>query len=305
MKKLFFTLLLLFSLLVPNTVFASGLGPVTNLKSVLSTGQYTSYSEGKAYDFSAKTYKKQGGGYVYYTDLLIETGGITQDGASISGRTWFNPTIFDQLKPSAKQDFLKHILTLANAMAFDTANGYAQGEDSVTDDTVSDMVEEIATQSGMGSALLATLLQNTKPNFAKANIIYKPFSGTIGTVLGVIAVLIMALLGVTMALDIAFITIPPIQMALGGGEGNGNDKKGGLSGFISAEAKAAVKAAESGGGSGGQGGSGEYRAAVGIYLKYRWKGLTILGLALLYLIQGQIYSFVAWFVDLFSGFLGF
>lgn len=91
-------------------------------------------------------------------------------------------------------------------------------------------------------------------------------------------------------------------MALGG-EDEGGNKKGGLSGVISKEAKAACKAAD--GGAGGQGGDGSYKAAVGIYFKYRWKGLVLLGICLLYLVQGQIYSFVGWIIDLFSGFLGF
>ena len=160
-------------------------------------------------------------------------------------------------------------------------------------------------KAGMGSQLLATLMSETKPDYASANAIYAPFSGVVGTIIALIAILVMALLGVTMALDIAYIVIPPVQMALGGDEGGqgGKDGKKGLSGLVSKEARSAVKAAEGGGGAGGQ--SGEYKAAIGIYFKYRWKGLVILGICLLYLVQGEIYNFVAWFIDLFSGFLGF
>ena len=166
------------------------------------------------------------------------------------------------------------------------------------------MTNVMQQQTGMGASLLASLLQNTKPDYTTANRIYEPFSGVVGTILGIIAILIMSALGITMALDLAYITIPAFQMAMGCSDESGNGTKGkGIGGIISQEAKSAVKAAD--GGQGGQSGDGSYKAAVGIYFKYRWKGLVLLGICLLYLVQGQIYSFVAWFIDLFSGFLGF
>ena len=45
--------------------------------------------------------------------------------------------------------------------------------------------------------------------------------------------------------------------------------------------------------------------ALGVYFKYRWLELVVLGICLLYLVSGNIYSFVAWVLDLVSGFLGF
>ena len=157
----------------------------------------------------------------------------------------------------------------------------------------------------MGSQLLASLLSETKPDYAKANQIYKPFSGPIRVILGVISILIMALLGVTMALDLAYIVIPAFQLMMSGegGDGNGQGAQG-ISKIISVEARNAVQAAEGGGGAGGQNGSGN-KMAVGLYFKARWKGLLVLGICLLYLVQGQIYSLVAMIIDLVSGFLGF
>ena len=195
---------------------------------------------------------------------------------------------------------MRDVFTLANAIAADTDKGYNTGDTAPTDETVSDLMKTISQQSGMGASMLAMIMQNTKPDYVTANRIYEPFSGVVGTILGIVSILIMALLGVTMALDLAYITIPAFQMALGG-EDEGGNKKGGISGIISKEAKAACKAAD--GGAGGQGGDGSYKAAVGIYFKYRWKGLVLLGICLLYLVQGQIYSLVGWIIDLFSGFL--
>lgn len=294
----------LFVMAMTVTVSAAGASadPYTNLVSTISTGQYTYKTQNKTYDYSQHRYELSGGGYILYISLWnMSTVGV--NASAINGGDLFSDD-FERLKSGAKQDFLKDVFTLANCMATDTVNGYASGSGAVTDDTVTDMMNAMQHQSGMGATLLASLLQNTKPDYVSANRFYEPFSGVVGTILGVISILLMAALGVTMALDLAYITIPAFQMALGGtNEGGHGDKSKGIGGIISQEAKKAVQAAD--GGQGGQAGSGEYKAAVGIYFKYRWKGLVLLGLCLLYLVQGQIYSFVAWFIDLFSGFLGF
>lgn len=275
--------------------------PYHQLLTEISDGKYIYATTGKSYDYSANRYALSGGGYAYYTSLWNM--GILTSGTASQGIDLFVPQ-FEDLKSGAKQDFLKDVFTLANAVANDTANRQNDGEGAPTDDTVTDMMDIMQQQSGLAATMLATLLQNTKPDYVAANRLYEPFSGVVGTILGVVSIVLMAALGVTMALDLAYITIPAFQMALGGtNEGGTGDKSKGIGGIISQEAKKAVQAAD--GGSGGQAGSGEYRAAVGIYFKYRWKGLVLLGICLLYLVQGQIYSFVAWFIDLFSGFLGF
>lgn len=285
------------------SVQAKGEGgnPYQDLIMTLVQGSYLSKTNNKMYEFGANRYSMQGGGYVLYINLWEDFD--TAAAAVTTGSDLFNDD-FERLKSGEKQKFIKDIFTIANAVANDTMNGYRTDADAPTDDTVNDLLTILQTQSGMGSTLLATLLQNTKPDYVSANRLYEPFSGVVGTILGIISVLLMAALGVTMALDLAYITIPAFQMALGGtNEGGQGDKSKGIGGIISQEAKKAVQAAD--GGQGGQAGSGEYRAAVGIYFKYRWKGLVMLGICLLYLVQGQIYTFVGWFIDLFSGFLGF
>lgn len=280
--------------------------PLSTLQYTIQTGKYTYLTNNKVFDMSKNRYKKGAGGYLYWYELFntdASSAGAKGSGSAGVG-DFFDDTKFDSLSAGAKQDFLSDVFTIANAVASDSANGYRTGDSAPTDDTVTDLMDVIAQQSGMGSSLLATLLENTKPNYVSANRLYEPFSGVVGTILGIVSIVIMAALGVTMALDLAYITIPAFQMAMGGSDEQGNGSKGkGIGGFISQEAKSAVKAAD--GGQGGQSGDGSYKAAVGIYFKYRWKGLVLLGICLLYLVQGQIYSFVSWFIDLFSGFLGF
>ena len=277
--------------------------PLGTLKTTVFTGKYNYITSGKVYEFNTNRYKMSGGGYEFYTKLFNTGTGKSQGGmtAFVNGDLLLNEDKVQKLTPSARQDFLGDMLTIAQAVVNDTENGHHTGNSAPTDDTMADFMEMLQQQSGMGASLLATLMQNTNPDFSTANRIYEPFSGTVGTILGVVSIFVMALLGVTMALDIAYITIPAFQMALGGDEGGQGGKKG-LSAIISPEARNAAKAAEGGGG--GQGGSGEYKAAIGIYFKYRWKGLVMLAICLLYLVQGEIYSFVGWFIDLFGGFLG-
>ena len=244
-----------------------------------------------------KSYKTTGGGYKTYTE-------ITKPSGSVSDVDIFSESVFSTLTPKAKQDFLKDMLRIGNQMVADTAAGKSLGG-SVTEDTLNNLLDEIQSKLGMGSQLLATLLSETKPNYATANRIYKPFSGVVGTILGVLSIVVMSLLGITMALDICYIVIPAFQLMMGNDSQSGNDKgTKGMSKLISIEARNAVNAVESSGGSGGQNGS-DNKAALGIYFKYRWKGLVLLGICLLYLVQGQIYSFVSWIIDLLSGFLGF
>lgn len=290
------------------TVFAAPVDANTaqnNLKEALGTGSYAyqggSSGVARTIDYSGVKLETTGGGFVTWSSVVPAT-----------GTDYINKAQFDQLTQSSKRKVLEGMFEIANAMEDDNTNNMtATGSpNGVTTETVESMMTNIQNNSGMGSQMLAMLMKNTKPNYMAANKIYEPFSGPLGTALALIAILIMALLGLTMALDLAYITIPPFQMLCGGGAeagqggGPGGGKKGGgLGGFISSEAKHAVKSAD--GGQGGQAGGGEYKAAVGVYLKHRWIGLTILGICLLYLVQGEIYNFVAWFVDLFSGLLNF
>ncbi len=261
-------------------------------------------------ELERKTYPVKDGGYLLYSEVV----GATAPGTEIVDLNKFN-----QLTTGSKQKFLQDLFKCANAYAYATEKG-GDTMKTVTgganSETVGILYQYLEGKDGMGSVLMASIMENTKPDFSSANKIYAPFSGVIGTILGLIAIVIMALLGVTMALDIAYITIPAVQLMLDGGEGGGSHtgmqpgqpgagggKGKGLSGLVSQAARNAVQAA-AGQGNHGQGGEGN-KMALGVYFKYRWLELVVLGICLLYLVSGNIYSFVAWVLDLVSGFLGF
>lgn len=258
------------------------------LLNTVTNGTY--YLSDSTIDYTDKQYKCSGGGYKYYNNL-------------VDINTFINETQFQTLTAGAKQDFLKDMISLANEVVYACENG--NDTNGVSDETVNDMLDVVQQKSGMGSQLLATLLADTKPDYATASRIYKPFSGPVSTVLGFFSIIILALLGVQMAMDIAYIVLPMFQLMIDG-NGDGGDGKSakGLAKIISVEARNAVRSAEDSGGGSGQNGSGG-KLAIGIYFGKRWKGLTVLAICLLYLVGGNIYSGIAWFIDLFSGFLGF
>lgn len=235
---------------------------------------------------SDHTYKLEGGGTVKYTDL--------SNGEESTG--YINEVQFNKLSGSEKSKFLGDMNNVAN--------GTIDNSDIVTEDTRTTWLNNVQNCDGIGSQLMTALLQNTKPDYAKANRIYKPFSGVVSTVLGLGAILIMAALGIVMVLDLSYIGIPLFRGFCDGGEGS-NGQGGGAKGkLVSFEAHSAVQEAEGGQGGGGQSG-GSKKTAVAIYFKKRVIMLIVLGVCLLYLIQGQIFTLVSWILDLMSGFLGF
>ena len=223
-------------------------------------------------------YEMTGGGYLAGADLF--TGSATE-GYDLQ------ESKFQLLTSSAQSQVVKDIATASNSKV---------GDDGVTDETVQDWWRTLQQKNGVGSKFLNTILANTKPDFVKANAIYKPFSGPISTVMGVIAVAMMGFLGIVMVSDIAYITLPPIRLFVS------DDEKGSTfvkSKIFSHDAIYAVQKAES------ESDTGSPKQALGIYFKRRIFMLILLGICLLYLVQGQLYTLVGYVLDLTSGFLGF
>lgn len=139
------------------------------------------------------------------------------------------------------------------------------------------------------SSLVRQLSTDVTADFGHAYEYFKPFSGPLGVILGIIAFVIFILLGFTLLLDIAYITLPFLQGWL--------TKTDGTARLVSIEATNAVKEQESKAGS-------EYVNPLGIYLKSKIKQYIAIFICLLYLLSGQIYTLLANFMDYFSGLLG-
>lgn len=238
-------------------------------------------------------------GYVY--NKVSETEYTLEGGGSLKGKDLFEGSAtkgydlkeyeFQRLSSKAQSQLVSDIATYSEG-AVDDVSG-------VEESTVQSWWKQLQTKDGVGSKFMNEILSNTKPDFVTANKIYQPFSGVIGTLMGIMAILIMGFLGLVMVSDIAYIVIPPFRLFVSD-EANGNGGKISKSKLFSDDAIYAVRVAEEDNGS-----NGNKKQALGIYFKRRVVMLIILGICLLYLVQGQIYTLVGILLDLVSGFLGF
>lgn len=235
---------------------------------------------------SQKPYALEDGGNISGSDLFVKDDKYPNGGTSDQYVYTINEDNFNRLSNSAKTSFVSDIVEYSSAVEESNPN--------VSESTVDRWWKDLQSQEGVGSKFMMEILKNTKPDFVSANRIYKPFSGPVGIALGLGSVLICALLGVSIVLDIFYITIPPFRMF---SEGSSNGKKGFTSHLISHHAETAVKEAE-----GGNGGS---KQPLAIYFKLQAFQMIILGICLLYLVSGQLYTLVGWILDLLRGFLHF
>lgn len=226
----------------------------------------------------------------------------TDDGKQIDWSDLFTPgtnsvsTInednFNKLTTSEKTRFVDNIIS-------DSETYQKNNSSAVSEVNLQNWWKRLQSTPGAGTRFMTQILKNTKPDFVTANNIYAPFSGPIGTALAIICILICALLGVTMAMDIAYITLPMFRIITGddgqvSGGNNGGSGSVIRSHLVTANAKNAVKECESQG-----------KQALGYYFKHQAFALILLGICLLYLAQGQLYVLVMMILDLLNGFLGF
>lgn len=291
-KKIIVSLLMVCLILCQGVVvFAEDASGLKTLVTAVREAKNSNYSGEFGWDYSEKRYKCKEGGYKVYTDLT------TTDASKP-----INEENLSELTVGAKKSFLTDYYN-AGQKVYEKSkkNNYS---DKITEETMTAWLDAVQNTAGVGSQLMTTLMSQTKPDYVTANRLYKPFSGVVGTILGVCAILLMAFLAITMVLDLAYIAIPTFQLFVDGDGNGGNGQGGGKKSFISSEAMEAVRMAEGGQGGGGQNGSSN-KLAVSIYFKKRVLMLVVLGICLLYLVSGNIFALVGWFIDLLSGFLGF
>lgn len=275
--------------LLPTSVYADNKNSNGNSLATLVDAVAKKNNTTIGWDYSTRTYKMKDGGYYTYTELTSSTPSIAVKDAELS-----------KLTSGAKREFLSDYYSAALRYVDYWESKGSENTNGVTSETMNSLLTILQNKAGVGSTLISSIMSQTKPDFVSANRIYAPFSGIVGTVLGLVAVLIIAFLAITMVLDIAYIAIPTFQLFVDGDGGQGGQKKS----FISYEAMQAVQQAQGGGGGSGQDG-GLKKVAVFIYLKSRVLMLIILGVCILYLVSGNIFSLVGLLIDLMSGFLGF
>lgn len=244
-------------------------------------------------DIGNITYEKDGGGFYSGNELLVQSGsGYDLDEAKFQELSKKSQSqLVSDMAQSSTNAVAKHNgkdVSSVDPKATQAPTGQVTG---VTDEVAQTWWGNLQKKDGVGTKFLSTVLQDTKPDFVTAQRWYKPFSGPIGTLLAFGSIIAMALIGLVMVADILYITIPPVRLFV---DDQGADDKMVTSKIFSHAAIHAVKTVE-------EGGDKANKHALGIYFKSRVVELVILGICLLYLVNGRIYSFVGYILDLLSG----
>lgn len=244
---------------------------------------------------SSEQYELEGGGTVKGSQLLEK---------KESGVYDVNKREYEKLNSKGRNEFVNDIVESTNESI---ENGEKTG---VTQETQADWFRQLQKNKGFGSKLLQEALNDTGPDFATGSEIFKPFSGPLSTILGLLTIVIFSFFGITVALDIFYITIPPVRLLLGDGGGSSGGSAPGMGGpgganggnaltklgskAVSSAAIKSVQEAE----------NGDTNALIG-YFKRQIVTFFVLGICLVYLIGGQLWVAVGWVLDLMNGMLGF
>lgn len=266
---------LIFSIGYVNPVYAVTDSQDLTDKQIESREALGDYVQGAVAD---KKYQTSSGAYLQGKSVVDDLGKIDQDA-------------FNSLTNKAKKTLLNDMLQASDEkIAKDKDN---PGEGSVSEDTKSSWLQDLQNTNGLGSQLMNNILSQTKPDFVKAQRIWAPFASPLGTVIALLCIIIGSLLTLSMAVDLAWMAIPFLR----GFNQEGDTPK--RPWCISFEAFSSVTEAETT----GEGKTG--KVAVLLYFKKRVIMLTVIGVCLLYLVQGEIFVFVSMILDLVSGFIGF
>jgi len=144
------------------------------------------------------------------------------------------------------------------------------------------------------TSLVRQLNDDVRADFWSAYMWFKPFTGPIGTALGLFCLFLFTVLGLSIVFDLAYINVPIVQAMI-----NGHTKQGGAGKppLISLEAWNAVKTAES------QIGGGRYVNANWEFFKHKTSQYVVISICILYLASGDLFGAIAGFIDYFRGFL--
>ena len=148
----------------------------------------------------------------------------------------------------------------------------------------------IESQDESTASLVRQLSNDVNADFAEAYMMFKPFSGVLGVVLGVFAIVIFVTLTMMILVDLSYIVIPMIRDFLTPSSANAKPK------FVSNEAWYAVKEVD--------GANDTQKNVLLIYLKKKTMQFVALSICILYLLSGEIYILIGNLMDMFRGILG-
>ena len=143
----------------------------------------------------------------------------------------------------------------------------------------------IADSDARISGLVRQLSEDVRVDMPAAYEWFRPFSSPLGVFLGVVTIAIFTLLGISIVLDIAFLTIPGIQWFLIK-PCSDNDKPR----LVSLEAWESYKQATQ-----------THEQVLWLFFRKKSGQMVVLGICILYLVSGNLFALVAKMVDYLQG----
>lgn len=191
---------------------------------------------------------------------------------SSDGLLTFSNKTYSTLDMQEKRDFMQVALS-------------ATQETSLGSQQKNKLYNFIAEQDNPTSAAIKYLKSDASADFVEAKAWFRPFSGVIGTVMGLICLVVFLLLGISCLFDLAYLCLPTFQALLEHGEEHKRPFG------VSREAWRSMKDVTS---------DMKYRNIMSVYFSRRMPVVIVCCICLGYIISGQIYDMLVFIIDAFS-----
>lgn len=208
---------------------------------------------------------------------FITVSASTQVGNTSSCNVSLDMTTYKNYEQSVKTSIMESALTTISNSSMSTMSR-------------NKLYNFIESQDESTASLVRQLSNDVNADFAEAYMMFKPFSGVVGTILGVFAIAIFITLTMMILVDLSYIVIPMIRDFLTPSSANAKPK------FVSNEAWYAVKEVD--------GANDTQKNVLLIYLKKKTMQFVALSICILYLLSGEIYILIGNLMDMFRGILG-
>lgn len=184
---------------------------------------------------------------------------------------YFDNNVYRGLYVNQRKDFLQHALRQIK-------------QSSLKPKSKNKLYNFLSLQDGDASKILRNLEKDLTADIANGRDVYLPFSGTVTTILGLIALGVFIGVGISMVIDISYLTLPMVQKSFD----EKPDKT--LPKLVSSQAYFVARERESNE-------KGNYLYS---YLKKRSVAVALVMISLGYLSSGLIFEAVGYVVQVFS-----
>lgn len=184
---------------------------------------------------------------------------------------YFDNGVYRDMYLDERTDFMKFALTMVRDSKINS-----KGKNKI--------YNFLTSQDSDSSKILRNLEKDVTADIASGKDWYEPFNGPITTILGLVALGVFILTGVSFVLDLAYLFLPPVRSSVD------NHPDGKLPRVISPQAYYAARHQDSLG----------IPSYLWFYLTKRFVAVAILFIALGYLNSGMIFDLIGNFIQVFS-----